>query len=130
MIVKSSVPFKSRVEDNMKTGKNAGYQHFFFLYSQFLTANFPLTRRQNFCLSQTEKACADNKSNITQIIKIVLYRAENIAGKGENTGDQHFFLYPQCFFPLNKRQNFSLVQIESHYRQQIKYHSHYQICPI
>ena len=24
---------------------------------------------------------------------------ENIMGKGENAGDQHFLLYPQCFLP-------------------------------
>ena len=24
-------------------------------------------------------------------------RGENIVGKGENTGYQHFLLYPQCF---------------------------------
>ena len=24
-------------------------------------------------------------------------RAENIVGKGENAGNQHFLLFPQCF---------------------------------
>ena len=24
---------------------------------------------------------------------------ENIVGKGENAGDQHFLLFPQCFLP-------------------------------
>ena len=24
-------------------------------------------------------------------------RVENILGKGENAGDQHFLLFPQCF---------------------------------
>ena len=27
----------------------------------------------------------------------VLYRTENIVGKGENAGYQHFLLLPQCF---------------------------------
>ena len=25
---------------------------------------------------------------------------ENIVGKGENTGNQYFFLFPQCFIPF------------------------------
>ena len=29
--------------------------------------------------------------------KVVLDRLENILGKGENAGNQHFLLFPQCF---------------------------------
>ena len=25
---------------------------------------------------------------------------KNIVGKGENAGDQHFLLFPQCFLPI------------------------------
>ena len=28
---------------------------------------------------------------------------ENIVGKGENAGNQHFLLFPQCFLPLKKQ---------------------------
>ena len=28
---------------------------------------------------------------------------ENITGKGENAGNQHFLLFPQCFLPIPKR---------------------------
>ena len=28
---------------------------------------------------------------------------ENIVGKGENAGNQHFLLLPQCFLPIPKR---------------------------
>ena len=28
---------------------------------------------------------------------------ENIWGKGENAGNQHFLLFPQCFLPIQKR---------------------------
>ena len=28
---------------------------------------------------------------------------ENIAGKGENAGNQHFLLFPQCFLPFPKQ---------------------------
>ena len=27
---------------------------------------------------------------------------DNIVGKGENAGHQHFLLYPQCFLPIAK----------------------------
>ena len=27
---------------------------------------------------------------------------ENVVGKGENAGNQHFLLYPQCFLPFYK----------------------------
>ena len=43
------------------------------------------------------KAFADNKINWTENLKIVLGRVENIVGKGENAGYQHFLLFPQCF---------------------------------
>ena len=28
---------------------------------------------------------------------------ENIVGKGENAGNQHFLFFPQCFLPIPKR---------------------------
>ena len=43
------------------------------------------------------KAFADDKINVTQNLKFVLEREENIVGKGENAGYQHFLLFPQCF---------------------------------
>ena len=43
------------------------------------------------------KAFADDKSNVTQNIKVVFHRIENIVGKEENTGYQYFLLFPQCF---------------------------------
>ena len=43
------------------------------------------------------KAFADDKINVTEKLKVVLGRVENIVGKGENAGYQHFFLFPQCF---------------------------------
>ena len=30
-------------------------------------------------------------------MKFVMGRVENIVGKGENAGYQHFLLFPQCF---------------------------------
>ena len=43
------------------------------------------------------KALADNKIKVTEILKIILGRVENIVRKGENAGYQHFLLFPQCF---------------------------------
>ena len=43
------------------------------------------------------KAFAEDKINVTEILKFVLERVENIVGKGENAGYQHFLLLPQCF---------------------------------
>ena len=43
------------------------------------------------------KAFADDKINVTHILKFKLGRVENIEGKGENAGYQHFLLFPQCF---------------------------------
>ena len=43
------------------------------------------------------KALADDKINVTENNEIVLRKLENIEGNGENTGYQHFLLFPQCF---------------------------------
>ena len=43
------------------------------------------------------KALADNKIKLAEKLKFVLGRVENIVGKGENAGYQHFLLVPQCF---------------------------------
>ena len=43
------------------------------------------------------KAFADDKSDVAKIIIPLLDRIENIVGKGENAGYQHFLLLSQCF---------------------------------
>ena len=43
------------------------------------------------------KALADDKINVTEKLKFVFGRVENIVGKGENAGDRHFLLFPQRF---------------------------------
>ena len=35
--------------------------------------------------------------NVAQNLNFALKRVENTVGKGENAGNQHFLLYPQCF---------------------------------
>ena len=43
------------------------------------------------------KAFADDKLNLAEKLKFVLKGIENIEGKGENAGYQHFLVFPQCF---------------------------------
>ena len=40
---------------------------------------------------------ADDKINVTKILKFVLGLLENILGNGENADNQHFLLFPKCF---------------------------------
>ena len=39
------------------------------------------------------KAFADDNINVTQKLKFVLEKTENIVGKGENAGYQHFLFF-------------------------------------
>ena len=54
-------------------------------------------RNDNILKSNTPEAFADNKMNVTKKWIFVLGMLENIVGKGENAGYQHFLLFPQCF---------------------------------
>ena len=39
----------------------------------------------------------NSSPNVNQNLKIAIQRVEHIVGKGENAGNQHFLLFPQCF---------------------------------
>ena len=43
------------------------------------------------------KGFADSKIYVTQTLKLIMSTIENTVGKGENAGNQHFLLFPQCF---------------------------------
>ena len=43
------------------------------------------------------KAFANDKIKIAEMMISLSDRVENIVGKGENAGYQHFLLFPQCF---------------------------------
>ena len=43
------------------------------------------------------KAFANDKLNIAKMTVFLYDRVENIVGKGENAGYQHFLLFSQCF---------------------------------
>ena len=37
--------------------------------------------------------------------------SENIVGKVENVGNQHFFLFPQCFLPFRRQLSFNFCVV-------------------
>ena len=43
------------------------------------------------------KGVTEDNINVAQMMEFVIYRIENIVGKGENAGYQHFLLFPLCF---------------------------------
>ena len=43
------------------------------------------------------EAFADYKLKVVQMTRFVFYMVENIVGKGENAGYQHFLLFPLYF---------------------------------
>ena len=43
------------------------------------------------------KTFADDRISKAQVMISVFDWVENIVRKGENAGDQHFLLFPQCF---------------------------------
>ena len=55
----------------------------------------PLPNNKIFDCSKL-KAFPDDKLNLAEKLKFVFGRIENIMGKGENAGYQHFLLFLQC----------------------------------
>ena len=64
-----------------------------FLSAKVLT----LYQMTHFQTVPNRKQYADDEINVTQNLKFVFERVENMVGKGENAGYQHFLLFPQCF---------------------------------
>ena len=98
-----------RVEDIVGKGENAGKQHFLLFPQCFLKLSFQeLLSSKVLTLYQTTefwkltkfKAFAE-KIIVTQKLKFVLRRVENIVGKEENASKQHFIFFPQCFLRLS-----------------------------
>ena len=76
-------------------------------YNFDFLSHFGLTNQKLYCFNSLPnskildwskfKAFADINLSVTQKSKFLLERMENIVGKGENAGYQHFLLFPQCF---------------------------------
>ena len=71
--------------------RSSADKEFFLRYDVF---NF-FTKRQNLRPVQL-KAFGDYKINVPKKLKIALERVENIVGKRENAGYQHFLHFQQC----------------------------------
>ena len=78
---------KKPFEDTMVTS-------IFFLLLHTVFNSLP---NKKFLDSSKLKAFADDKLNLAKKLKFGLGRVENILGKGEDAGYQHFLLFPQCF---------------------------------
>ena len=76
-----------------KTGVSCDNLPLLFICFNLLT----LYQMSKFSTGSELKACADDKMNVTEKLKFVLWRIRNTVGKGENAGYQHFLLFPQCF---------------------------------
>ena len=55
-----------------------------------------LPNDKNFNLFKL-KAFVDDILHLARMTKYVFERVENIVGKGQNAGNQHFLLFPLCF---------------------------------
>ena len=62
---------------------------FYLSHGQFLFNSLPSDKILD---GSKFKGLADNK--VTEKLKIMLGRVENIVRKGENAGNQHFLLFP------------------------------------
>ena len=73
----------------------------------FITSNFSFSHSVLYLfkslpnhkiLDQSKfKELAEDKINATKKFELGLRMVENILGKGENAGNQHFLLFPKCF---------------------------------
>ena len=86
-------------ENTMGKGEIAHNEQFLHFLKCFLPFN-PLPNKKFFNWSKL-KTCADNKINVNKRLKPDMRREENIVGKGENAGNQHFLLFPQYFQNLS-----------------------------
>ena len=82
------------------------FNAYFSKKERLLSAESSLYRRHNINSVPNNKmlnfkAFADDKMIVTQKLKFVLGRLENMVGKGENAGYRHFLLFLQCFLKLS-----------------------------
>ena len=98
---------KKPFENMMGKGENAGNQHFFLFPQCFLP--FP---KEFFSHVRIEPFFTFLFTTQSRLLTTPRKKPfENMMGKGENAGNQHFFLFPQCFLPFPK-EFFSHVRIE------------------
>ena len=94
--------------------RSTGYQHFSLFPQSFLKPFHSGSLKVRIVWQRLHKI------NQAEKLKFVLVRVENIVGKGENAGYQHFVFFPQCFqkasfsgsLTLSHTKNFRLFQLE------------------
>ena len=72
----------------MEQAVNLGLKSHITLYDNELFTYLPNHNNSDW---SKMKALADDKIDVTQKLKFVLLKVENISGKGENAGSQLFF---------------------------------------
>ena len=110
---KNTCDSKKNIEEPRE--KNVGNQEFIFITQCFLSFKYGSRDLKHFhfvvCICfqfqslpddkildlSKLKAFADDKISMIEKLKFVLGRVENIVGKEENAGYQHFLLFPLCF---------------------------------
>ena len=102
-----------REEKPWEKGKKSwlpAFSAFPSLFSKFSSLSF-LNKQQNLAMTKL-KAFADDKFSVAYMMISVFDRVENILGKGENAGYQHFLLFPKCF---QKPLSLTLYSIDTHF---------------
>ena len=74
------------VENMMGKGENAGHQHFLTMFSNLLLSLHQMTSFKPL----KHKAYSHSKLNVTTVKEVIINSVENMVGKGENAGHQHF----------------------------------------
>ena len=90
---------QARVENFMEKVEIAGYKHF-FTFTTMLSIAFLLMSVQSRDYVALDQLFTTQSQLLTTPRK---KRIENIVRKGENAGNQHFLLFPQCFLPFLKQ---------------------------
>ena len=99
------------VENILGKGENAGYQHFptdeFYRMNVKIHIMSMVTLKihlQLLPIWKDVKFCHLTFSTLSQLLTTLRKKPfENIAGKGENAGNQHFLLFLQCFLHISKQ---------------------------
>ena len=93
--------FSKQIENTVGKDEIAPYEQFCFFPQCFQKActSERVNSLPNYKILDWSKlkAFADDKIKVTEKLKFVLERVENIVGRGENAAFQHFLLVSQCF---------------------------------
>ena len=93
----NSKKFSIPVENTVGEGEIACYEQFLLFPQWFQKACFPGASK-GVIVWEWVKGLAQLFPTQSQLLTTLRKKAlENTVGKGENAGNQHFLLFPQCF---------------------------------